>query len=58
MTYDYDYFVFGGGSGGVSTAKRAAINYGKKVAVVEGKYFGGYVMTVGRRRRNNSCNVC
>ena len=51
MTYDYDYFVFGGGSGGVSTAKRAAINYGKKVAVVEGKYFGGYVMTVGTRRR-------
>ena len=41
MGYDYDYLVFGGGSGGVSSAKRAAINHGKKVAVIEGKSWGG-----------------
>jgi len=41
MGYDYDYLVFGGGSGGVSSAKRAAINHGKKVAVIEGKAWGG-----------------
>ena len=40
-SYDYDYLVLGGGSGGVSSAKRAAINHGKKVCVVEGNRFGG-----------------
>lgn len=47
MTYDYDYLVLGGGSGGVSSAKRAAINYGKKVCVVEGNRFGGTCVNVG-----------
>jgi choline dehydrogenase-like flavoprotein len=41
LVYDYDYLVVGGGSGGVSSAKRAAVNYGKKVAVVEGNAWGG-----------------
>lgn len=40
-SYDYDYLVIGGGSGGVSSAKRAAINHGKKVAAVEAKRMGG-----------------
>ena len=35
-SYDYDYLVIGGGSGGVSSAKRAATLYNKKVAIVEG----------------------
>ena len=33
---DYDYLVIGGGSGGVSSARRAA-EYGAKVLVVERK---------------------
>lgn len=44
--YDYDYLVIGGGSGGVSSAKRAA-SYGKKVAVVEGARWGGTCVNVG-----------
>ena len=32
--YSYDYIVVGGGSGGLSTAKRAA-KHGKKVAVID-----------------------
>lgn len=46
-SYDYDYLLLGGGSGGVSSAKRAAINYGKKVAVVEGARWGGTCVNVG-----------
>ena len=42
-SYDYDYLVIGGGSGGVSSAKRAAQLYGQKVAVIEGSRWGGYV---------------
>jgi len=45
--YDYDYVVLGGGSGGISSAKRAAINHGKKVAVVEGGRWGGTCVNVG-----------
>jgi thioredoxin reductase (NADPH) len=33
-TYDYDLFVIGGGSGGISAAK-TAMNYGKKVACAD-----------------------
>jgi len=46
-TYDYDYVVVGGGSGGVSSAKRAATLYGKKVAIVEGNKWGGTCVNVG-----------
>ncbi|CAB9515656.1 Glutathione reductase, chloroplastic (Fragment) [Seminavis robusta] len=46
-TYDYDYLLLGGGSGGVSSAKRAAINYGKKVCVVEANRWGGTCVNVG-----------
>lgn len=44
--FDYDYVVLGGGSGGVSSAKRAA-TYGKKVAVIEAAAWGGTCVNVG-----------
>ena len=40
MTYDYDLFVIGGGSGGLSASKRAA-SYGAKVAIAEEYLVGG-----------------
>lgn len=40
MSYDYDLFVIGGGSGGVATSRRAA-QYGAKVAVAENNLLGG-----------------
>lgn len=40
MTYDYDLFVIGGGSGGLAASKRAA-SYGAKVAIAEGDLVGG-----------------
>eukprot|EP01054_Gregarina_sp_Poly1_P008681 Gregarina_sp_Poly_1__8680@NODE_517_length_7789_cov_181_285159_g84_i1_p2_GENE_NODE_517_length_7789_cov_181_285159_g84_i1NODE_517_length_7789_cov_181_285159_g84_i1_p2_ORF_typecomplete_len436_score60_98Pyr_redox_2/PF07992_14/1_3e56Pyr_redox_3/PF13738_6/7_2e17Pyr_redox/PF00070_27/0_0011Pyr_redox/PF00070_27/7_3e03Pyr_redox/PF00070_27/3_5e10Pyr_redox/PF00070_27/2_3e03Pyr_redox_dim/PF02852_22/1_8e12FAD_oxidored/PF12831_7/1e08FAD_oxidored/PF12831_7/3_6e03GIDA/PF01134_22/6_7e07GIDA/PF01134_22/48GIDA/PF01 len=42
----YDLFVIGGGSGGISCARRAA-SYGAKVAVVEGNKWGGTCVNVG-----------
>ena len=45
--YDYDYLVIGGGSGGVSSAKRAATLYQKKVAIVEAQAWGGTCVNVG-----------
>ena len=33
-TFDYDVFVIGGGSGGISTARHAA-SFGKKVALAD-----------------------
>mmetsp|Transcript_14818 Transcript_14818/g.24510 ORF Transcript_14818/g.24510 Transcript_14818/m.24510 type:complete len:494 (+) Transcript_14818:41-1522(+) len=45
-TYDYDYLVFGGGSGGIASGKRAA-SYGKKVAIVERARLGGTCVNVG-----------
>lgn len=45
--YDFDLLVIGGGSGGVSSAKRAAQLYGKKVAVIESKKWGGTCVNVG-----------
>lgn len=40
MTYDYDLFVIGAGSGGLAASKRAA-SYGAKVAIAEGDLVGG-----------------
>lgn len=44
----YDYLVIGGGSGGVASARRAAL-YGAKVLLVESKYnkLGGTCVNVG-----------
>ena len=42
----YDLVVIGGGSGGLACAKRAA-SYGKKVAVIEEKAYGGTCVNVG-----------
>jgi len=44
--YDYDYLVIGAGSGGISSANRAA-TYGAKVAVVEKGRLGGTCVNVG-----------
>ncbi|MBD2343653.1 glutathione-disulfide reductase [Anabaena subtropica] len=40
MTFDYDLFVIGAGSGGLAAAKRAA-SYGAKVAIAENDLVGG-----------------
>lgn len=40
MTYDYDLFVIGAGSGGVAASRRAA-SYGAKVAIAERDLVGG-----------------
>lgn len=42
----YDYFVIGGGSGGIASARRAA-SYGAKTAIVEGNIIGGTCVNVG-----------
>ncbi|WP_134679238.1 glutathione-disulfide reductase [Paracoccus ravus] len=41
MTFDYDLFVIGGGSGGVRAARIAASEYGAKVALAEESRMGG-----------------
>ncbi|MGH8564512.1 MAG: glutathione-disulfide reductase [Gammaproteobacteria bacterium] len=46
MTYDYDLFVIGAGSGGLRAA-RAAAALGARVAVAEERYFGGTCVNVG-----------
>ncbi len=46
MSYDFDLFVIGGGSGGVATARRAA-EYGAKVALAEYNRLGGTCVNVG-----------
>jgi glutathione reductase (NADPH) len=45
-SFQYDYLVLGGGSGGIASAKRAA-SYGAKVAVVEKARLGGTCVNVG-----------
>lgn len=40
MTYDYDLFVIGAGSGGLAASKRAA-SYGARVAIAEQDLVGG-----------------
>jgi glutathione reductase (NADPH) len=46
MTYDFDLFVIGGGSGGVRCARMAA-GHGAKVAVAEEAAWGGTCVNVG-----------
>ncbi len=46
MTYDYDYFVIGAGSGGVRSARIAA-GHGAKVAIAESTHFGGTCVNIG-----------
>ncbi len=41
MSFDYDLFVIGGGSGGVRAARIAASQYGAKVALAEEYRMGG-----------------
>ena len=44
--FDYDYFVIGGGSGGVRSARIAA-SHGVKVGLAESKSLGGTCVNVG-----------
>jgi glutathione reductase (NADPH) len=46
MTYDFDLFAIGAGSGGIATARRAA-EYGAKVGVAEYDRLGGTCVNVG-----------
>lgn len=46
MTYDFDLFVIGAGSGGVRAARMAA-GKGARVAVAEARFFGGTCVNVG-----------
>jgi glutathione reductase (NADPH) len=46
MSYDYDLFVLGAGSGGVR-ASRISAQYGARVAVAEDTYLGGTCVNVG-----------
>ena len=46
MSYDFDLFVIGAGSGGIATARRAA-QYGAKVGVVEYDRLGGTCVNRG-----------
>lgn len=46
VTFDYDLFVIGAGSGGVR-ASRISASYGARVAVAESTYLGGTCVNVG-----------
>ncbi len=46
MSYDFDLFVIGGGSGGIATARRAA-EYGAKVGLAEFNSLGGTCVNRG-----------
>jgi glutathione reductase (NADPH) len=46
MSYDYDLFVIGAGSGGVRTARFSA-GFGARVAIAESRYLGGTCVNVG-----------
>jgi len=46
MSYDFDLFVMGGGSGGIATARRAA-EYGAKVGIAESDRLGGTCVNKG-----------
>ncbi|MGE0253163.1 MAG: glutathione-disulfide reductase [Alphaproteobacteria bacterium] len=45
--YDYDFYVIGGGSGGVRAARFAAGRYGAKVGLAEEGRMGGTCVNVG-----------
>eukprot|EP00533_Pseudo-nitzschia_delicatissima_P009912 CAMPEP_0116087684 /NCGR_PEP_ID=MMETSP0327-20121206/5488_1 /TAXON_ID=44447 /ORGANISM="Pseudo-nitzschia delicatissima, Strain B596" /LENGTH=613 /DNA_ID=CAMNT_0003578755 /DNA_START=93 /DNA_END=1934 /DNA_ORIENTATION=- len=45
--FDFDFFVIGGGSGGIASARRAASTWNKKVAVAEVGKMGGTCVNVG-----------
>ena len=44
--FDFDFFVIGGGSGGVRAARIAA-GHGARVAIAEDLYLGGTCVNVG-----------
>ncbi|MCU0536910.1 MAG: glutathione-disulfide reductase [Hydrococcus sp. Prado102] len=46
MSYDFDLFVIGGGSGGIASARRAA-EYGAKVGIAENDRLGGTCVNRG-----------
>lgn len=46
IEFDYDYFVIGGGSGGIASARRAA-SHGANVAIAEASVMGGTCVNVG-----------
>ncbi|MGB5632897.1 MAG: glutathione-disulfide reductase [Waterburya sp.] len=46
MSYDFDLFVIGAGSGGIATARRAA-QYGAKVGIAESDRLGGTCVNRG-----------
>jgi glutathione reductase (NADPH) len=46
VSYDFDLFVIGGGSGGIATARRAA-EYGAKVGLAENDRLGGTCVNKG-----------
>ncbi|UIE39246.1 glutathione-disulfide reductase [Leptodesmis sichuanensis] len=46
MTYDFDLFVIGAGSGGIATARRAA-EYGARVGIAENDRLGGTCVNRG-----------
>jgi glutathione reductase (NADPH) len=46
-TYDFDFFVIGGGSAGVRGARMAAAQYGVRVALAECAELGGTCVNVG-----------
>jgi glutathione reductase (NADPH) len=46
MSYDYDLFVIGGGSGGVRCGRIAA-SHGAKVGIAESTFWGGTCVNVG-----------
>jgi len=46
VSYDYDLYTIGGGSGGVR-ASRFSANYGARVAIAESDRFGGTCVNVG-----------
>ena len=46
MSYDYDLYVIGAGSGGVRAGRMSA-SYGAKVAIAESTYLGGTCVNVG-----------
>ncbi|MGI4744550.1 MAG: glutathione-disulfide reductase [Janthinobacterium lividum] len=46
MTYDFDLFVIGGGSGGVRCARMSA-SHGARVGVAESRHWGGTCVNLG-----------